>query len=243
MSGRTVSGVISAHLQEVARNAVEYDGMSMSALVSSALTLWLDLPAAARRTARYVLVSAYPRPARCSWRNADAPSHERVIKGCGKTRGEGPKHGAVGPRFVRRRHRAGSGESVRCARKTAPGRNRKPGAARSGEPPPVSGCECLGQLLPRHRPGTRDQHRASGVADVVFTGSCRLGPVRLIISHAMLDTLALVLRRMPVTEPFGDMARDQIEAAAGNGYLAELHRSSLAEPPRMQSWTWKTPPC
>jgi predicted nucleic acid-binding protein len=62
---------------------------------------------------------------------------------------------------------------------------------------------------------------AGGLADAVFAGSCRIGPTRLVISHAMLDTLAFVLRRMPVTEPFADMARDQIEAAAGSGYLAE----------------------
>jgi PIN domain-containing protein len=62
---------------------------------------------------------------------------------------------------------------------------------------------------------------ASGLADAVFTGSCRLGPVQLIVSHAMLDTLAFVLRRMPVTEPFADMVRDQVEAEAGNGYLAQ----------------------
>jgi hypothetical protein len=62
---------------------------------------------------------------------------------------------------------------------------------------------------------------ASGLADATFAGACRLGPVRLVVSHAMLNTLEFVLRRMPVTEPFADMARDQIEAAAGNGYLAE----------------------
>jgi hypothetical protein len=60
MSGRTVSGVISARLQEVAQNAADYDGISMSALVSSALTLWLGLPAAARRTSRHVLTSGTP---------------------------------------------------------------------------------------------------------------------------------------------------------------------------------------
>jgi predicted nucleic acid-binding protein len=62
---------------------------------------------------------------------------------------------------------------------------------------------------------------ASGLAEAVFAGSCRAGPVQLVISHAMLDTLAFVLRRMPVTEPFADMARDQIEAAAGSGYLSQ----------------------
>ena len=62
---------------------------------------------------------------------------------------------------------------------------------------------------------------ASGLTAAVFAGACRLGPVQLVVSHAMLNTLEFVLRRMPVTEPFADMARDQVEAAAGNGYLAE----------------------
>ena len=62
---------------------------------------------------------------------------------------------------------------------------------------------------------------ASGLADAAFAGTCRLGPVQLIVSHAMLTTLELVLRRMAVTEIFADMARDQVEAAAGNGYLRQ----------------------
>jgi len=62
---------------------------------------------------------------------------------------------------------------------------------------------------------------ASGLAGAVFAGTCRLGAVQLVISHAMLTTLALVLRRMPVTTQFADMACDQIEAAAGRGHLAE----------------------
>ena len=61
---------------------------------------------------------------------------------------------------------------------------------------------------------------AGGVADIVFRGASPFGPVQLIVSHAMLDTLAFVLRRMPVTEPFADMAHDQISAVAGAGYLA-----------------------
>lgn len=60
MSGRTVSGVVSARLQEAAQNAADYEGTSMSALVSAALTLWLGLPAAARRTSRHVLASGTP---------------------------------------------------------------------------------------------------------------------------------------------------------------------------------------
>ena len=67
-----------------------------------------------------------------------------------------------------------------------------------------------------------DLMTASGrLVRIAFAGTCGLGPVQLIISHAMLDTLAFVLRRIPVTAPFADMARDQIEAAAGGGYLAE----------------------
>jgi len=60
MSGRTISGVVPAQLQESARDAVAYEGTSMSALVAAALTLFLGLPAPARRTARYVLSSGTP---------------------------------------------------------------------------------------------------------------------------------------------------------------------------------------
>ena len=60
MSGRTVSGVISPGLYEVAQQAAAYEGTSMSALVSSALTLYLELSAPARRSARYVLASGTP---------------------------------------------------------------------------------------------------------------------------------------------------------------------------------------
>jgi predicted nucleic acid-binding protein len=61
---------------------------------------------------------------------------------------------------------------------------------------------------------------ASGLTHAVFSGACARGPVQLIVSHAMLDTLERTLRRIPVTEPFAEMARDQIEAASGSGYLA-----------------------
>jgi predicted nucleic acid-binding protein len=62
---------------------------------------------------------------------------------------------------------------------------------------------------------------SGGLARVALAGICRVGPVQLIVSHAMVDTLAFVLRRIPVTAPFADMARDQIEAAATGGGLAE----------------------
>jgi hypothetical protein len=56
-SGKTVSGVIPPALYEVAQQAADYEGTTMSALVSSALTLYLGLSGAARRSARYVLTS------------------------------------------------------------------------------------------------------------------------------------------------------------------------------------------
>jgi hypothetical protein len=71
MTGRTVSGVISPQLQEAAQKAVDYDGTSMSALVSAALTLYLGLPAAARRTARYVLTSG------------PVETRDALLEGCG----------------------------------------------------------------------------------------------------------------------------------------------------------------
>jgi predicted nucleic acid-binding protein len=67
-----------------------------------------------------------------------------------------------------------------------------------------------------------DSVSAAGVlARAALAGICPLAPVRCVVSHAMLDTLEFVLRRMAVTAPFAAMARDQIEAAAGRSYLAE----------------------
>ena len=62
---------------------------------------------------------------------------------------------------------------------------------------------------------------AGALARAAFAGTCRLGPTQLIVSHAMLDTLEAVLKRLPVTAPSAEMARDQVEAAAGSGYFAE----------------------
>jgi predicted nucleic acid-binding protein len=71
-----------------------------------------------------------------------------------------------------------------------------------------------------------DSVEAAGVlARSALARACPLGPVQLILSHAMLDTLEFVLRRMAVTAPFAEMARDQIEASTGRGYLA--HPPSL----------------
>lgn len=72
MSGRTVSGVISPGLYEVAQQAVDYEGTSMSALVSSALALYLGLSGPARRSARYVLASGTPE------------SRDALLEGCGR---------------------------------------------------------------------------------------------------------------------------------------------------------------
>ena len=60
MSGRNVSGVIPSALFETAQQVVDYDGTTMSALVSSALSLYLGLSGAARRSARYVLATGTP---------------------------------------------------------------------------------------------------------------------------------------------------------------------------------------
>jgi len=57
MSGRTVSGVISPGLYEIAQHSAEYEGTTMSSLVSSALAFYLGLSGPARRSARYVLAS------------------------------------------------------------------------------------------------------------------------------------------------------------------------------------------
>ena len=65
---------------------------------------------------------------------------------------------------------------------------------------------------------------------VAFAGTCRLWPVQLTVSHAMLELLVFVSRRIPVTAPFADMARDQIETALGGGYLAEPASNILGGP-------------
>jgi hypothetical protein len=72
MSGRTVSGVVPQALHEAAQQAVDYEGTSMSALVSSALALYLGLPGSARRTARYVLASG------------PAESRDAMLEGCAR---------------------------------------------------------------------------------------------------------------------------------------------------------------
>jgi hypothetical protein len=72
MSGRTVSGVISPDLYEVAQQAVDYEGTSMSALVSSALAFYLGLSGPARRSARYVLASGTPE------------SRDALLEGCAR---------------------------------------------------------------------------------------------------------------------------------------------------------------
>jgi hypothetical protein len=72
MSGRTVSGVVPQALYEAAHQAVDYEGTSMSALVSSALTLYLGLSGSARRSARYVLASG------------PAESRDALLEGCAR---------------------------------------------------------------------------------------------------------------------------------------------------------------
>jgi hypothetical protein len=91
MSSRTVSGVVPAQLQEVAQQAAAYEGTSVSALVSSALTLCLGLSGSARRTARYVLASDSPEarealPEGCGRAIAAAGDHE--LRGRLAARGE-----------------------------------------------------------------------------------------------------------------------------------------------------------
>jgi hypothetical protein len=75
MSGRTVSGVVPPGLYEVARQAAEYDGTSMSAIVSSALTLYLGLSGSSRRAARYVLASG------------SSEDRDALLEGCGRAIG------------------------------------------------------------------------------------------------------------------------------------------------------------
>ncbi len=61
----------------------------------------------------------------------------------------------------------------------------------------------------------------TGLARAAFAGYCRAGPLQLLVSHAMLDTLEAVMKRIPVLSPAAGLARDQIEAAAGSGILGE----------------------
>lgn len=61
----------------------------------------------------------------------------------------------------------------------------------------------------------------SGLARAVFAGACGAGQIQLVVSHAMLNTLELVMRRFDDLAPVAHMARDQVEAAAGSGLLGE----------------------
>jgi hypothetical protein len=72
MTGRNVSGVVPPGLFEVAQQAVDYEGTSMSSLVSASLALYLGLSGAARRSARYVLSSGSPE------------ARELLLEGCGR---------------------------------------------------------------------------------------------------------------------------------------------------------------
>jgi predicted nucleic acid-binding protein len=67
-----------------------------------------------------------------------------------------------------------------------------------------------------HPPGA-----VSGLAQAVFAGAYGVGPIQLVVSHAMLNTLELVMKRLPELAAAAEMARDQVEAAAGSGYLRE----------------------
>ncbi len=57
MSGRTVSGVVPPELFELAQQVSDDEGTTMSALVFTALTFYLGLPAAARRSACYLVAA------------------------------------------------------------------------------------------------------------------------------------------------------------------------------------------
>ena len=80
MPGRTVSGVIPPKLYDAAQAVTEYDGSTVSALVSSALTLYLGLSGAARRSARYVLASDVPE------------SRDILLDGCGRAIAQAVDH-------------------------------------------------------------------------------------------------------------------------------------------------------
>jgi hypothetical protein len=58
MDGRSVSGVVSPPLFDLAQTVSDDEGTTVSALVSAAVSLYLGLPASARRSARYLLAAA-----------------------------------------------------------------------------------------------------------------------------------------------------------------------------------------
>jgi|GEM_PF-3928872 hypothetical protein len=72
MPGRTVSGVIPPDLYDIAQQSADYEGTTMSALVSSALAFYLGLSGAARRSARYVLASG------------ETELRDALLEGCGR---------------------------------------------------------------------------------------------------------------------------------------------------------------
>lgn len=60
---------------------------------------------------------------------------------------------------------------------------------------------------------------ASQLAGAAIDGHCRLGPMQVIASHAMLDTLQGVLERIGLSERQAQVARDVIETACEAGPL------------------------
>lgn len=60
---------------------------------------------------------------------------------------------------------------------------------------------------------------AGKLVRVALEGHCRLGPVQLVASHAMLDTLATVLLRIGLDEFQAQSARDAAEGACLAGAL------------------------
>jgi hypothetical protein len=131
MSGRTVSGVISPGLYEVAQQAADYEGTSMSALVSSALTLYLGLSGSARRSARYVLASGTPE------------SRDALLEGCGRAIAAAGDRALAAQLAVRGRAMGLAGETAsedaidqEAVRAVQEARRARRDALREEQPPP-----------------------------------------------------------------------------------------------------------
>ena len=69
----------------------------------------------------------------------------------------------------------------------------------------------------RGRPGSAAQSLVRSSLD----GHCRLGPIQLVISYRMLETLRQVLFRLGAPEALADAARDAVAVSAFGGVLAE----------------------
>ncbi len=67
----------------------------------------------------------------------------------------------------------------------------------------------------------RQGYAAQRLIRSAFDGHCRLGPIQLIVSHVMLDTLQIVLMRVGLSDALSEAARNAVEASATGGVIRQ----------------------